>query len=68
MRMMKSVDLIRELKVAGWILDRFVNPIMSCGIRPALVHVVVPHPQKDLGIGSVRAIRRQAEFCRRLDA
>ena len=57
---MTSIDLIRELKFAGWELDRiqgshhvFVHPI-----RPGIV--VVPHPKKDLGKGLVKAIRKQA--------
>lgn len=57
---MKSADLIRELKAAGWVLDRvrgshhvFTHPLRGG-------HVVVPHPKKDLGVGLVAAIRRQA--------
>jgi predicted RNA binding protein YcfA (HicA-like mRNA interferase family) len=57
---MKSADLIRELEAAGWVLDRvrgshhvFKHP-SKAGI------VVVPHPKKDLGIGLVTAIRKQA--------
>lgn len=58
--MMKSADLIRELRAVGWCLNRvrgshhvFVHPD-----RPG--HVVVPHPKKDLGKGLSAAIRRQA--------
>lgn len=57
---MTSVDLIREMRHAGWVLDRvsgshhvFKHPERS-GI------VVVVHPKKDLGTGLVKAIRRQA--------
>jgi predicted RNA binding protein YcfA (HicA-like mRNA interferase family) len=57
---MKSADLIRELQDAGWTLDRvrgshhaFKHPARS-GI------VVIPHPKRDLGIGLVAAIRKQA--------
>jgi predicted RNA binding protein YcfA (HicA-like mRNA interferase family) len=57
---MNSAALIRELKQAGWQLDRvrgshhvFLHPA-----RPGIV--VVPHPKKDLGIGLVKAIKRQA--------
>jgi predicted RNA binding protein YcfA (HicA-like mRNA interferase family) len=60
MRTMKSADLIRDMKAAGWVLDRvrgshhvFKHPDRS-GI------VVVPHPKKDLGTGLVAAIRKQA--------
>jgi predicted RNA binding protein YcfA (HicA-like mRNA interferase family) len=55
-----STELIRDLKVVGWELDRirgshhvFVHPI-----RPGIV--VVPHPCRDLGKGLVASIRRQA--------
>jgi predicted RNA binding protein YcfA (HicA-like mRNA interferase family) len=60
MRIMKSADLIRELKAAGWVLDRvrgshhvFKHPARSG-------HIVVPHPKKDLGAGLVAAVRKQA--------
>ncbi len=57
---MKSTDIIREIKSAGWELNRvrgshhvFRHPTRSG-------HVVVPHPKKDLGVGLVAAIRKQA--------
>jgi predicted RNA binding protein YcfA (HicA-like mRNA interferase family) len=57
---MKRADIIRELKAAGWILERvrgshhvFKHPERSG-------HVVVPHPKKDLGVGLIAAIRKQA--------
>jgi predicted RNA binding protein YcfA (HicA-like mRNA interferase family) len=57
---MKSADLVKELKTAGWRLDRirgshhvFKHPARSGT-------VVVPHPKKDLGVGLVAAIRKQA--------
>ncbi len=59
---MKSLDLIKELKSAGWQLDRvrgshhiFVHPERGG-------HISVPHPKKDLGKGLVAAIRKQAEL------
>jgi predicted RNA binding protein YcfA (HicA-like mRNA interferase family) len=62
MRTMKSADLIRELKSAGWMLDRvrgshhvFTHPDRGG-------HIVVPHPKKDLGAGLVAAIRKQAKI------
>jgi predicted RNA binding protein YcfA (HicA-like mRNA interferase family) len=57
---MKSADLIRELRSAGWVLDRVRGShhgIKHPG-RPG--HVVVPHPRKDLGMGLVAAVRGQA--------
>jgi len=45
---------------AGWKLDRVYgsHQIFKHPTRPG--HVVVPHPKKDLGLGLVKAIRRQA--------
>jgi len=57
---MKSDDLIRELKKAGWVEVRvagshhiFKHPTISG-------HITVPHPKKDLGKGLVHKIRKQA--------
>ena len=60
MRTMKSVDLIRELKAAGWVLDRVrgSHHVFKHLDRPG--RVVVPHPKKELGVGLVAAIRKQA--------
>jgi predicted RNA binding protein YcfA (HicA-like mRNA interferase family) len=57
---MKSADLVRELKAAGWVLDRIrgSHHVFKHPNRPAIV--VVPHPRKDLGTGLVAAIRKQA--------
>jgi predicted RNA binding protein YcfA (HicA-like mRNA interferase family) len=57
---MRSADLIRQLEKAGWVLKRvrgshhvFIHPRRR-GI------VVVPHPKRELGVGLVAAIRKQA--------
>ncbi len=57
---MKSAELIKELKSAGWELDRVngSHHVFRHPTRPG--HVVVPHPKKDLGIGLVKAIRKAA--------
>jgi predicted RNA binding protein YcfA (HicA-like mRNA interferase family) len=57
---MKSADLIRELKEAGWVLDRVrgSHHVFKHPHRPG--SIVVPHPKKDLGVGLVAAIRKQA--------
>lgn len=57
---MKSGDLIKELKSAGWELDRVngSHHVFRHPTRPG--HVVVPHPKKDLGIGLVKAICKSA--------
>lgn len=57
---MTSTDLIRLLRQAGWLLDRVAGShhVFKHPGRPGIV--VVPHPKKDLGIGLLKAIRRQA--------
>jgi predicted RNA binding protein YcfA (HicA-like mRNA interferase family) len=62
---MKSVALIRELEIAGWVLDRVrgSHHVFKHPTRPG--RVVVPHSKKDLSkkdlsIGLVAAIRKQA--------
>ena len=59
---MNSADLIREIKKAGWVLDRVKGShhIFMHPSRPGIV--VVPHPKKDLGRGIVKSIRQQAGF------
>ena len=57
---MNSADLIRELKQAGWRLERVrgSHHVFRHPARPGIV--VVPHPKKDLGLGLVKAIKGQA--------
>jgi predicted RNA binding protein YcfA (HicA-like mRNA interferase family) len=57
---MKSADIIRELRKAGWVLDRVrgSHHVFKHPGRPGIV--VVPHPKKDLGVGLIAAIRKQA--------
>ena len=57
---MTSADLIREMRKAGWMLDRVSGShhVFKHPVRPGIV--VVPHPKKDFGTGLVKAIRRQA--------
>jgi predicted RNA binding protein YcfA (HicA-like mRNA interferase family) len=60
MRIMKSADLFSELKRAGWVLDRIrgSHHIFRHPVRTG--HIAVPHPKKDLGIGLVESILKQA--------
>ena len=60
LHMMTSAELIKRMRKAGWTLRGakgshhvYVHPQ-----RPG--HITVPHPRKDLGIGLVRAILKQA--------
>ena len=57
---MTSADLIRGMRQAGWVLDHVngSHPVFKNPERPGIV--VVPHPKKELGLGLVKAIRRQA--------
>jgi len=57
---MKSAAIIRELVAAGWLLDRIrgSHHVFRHNSRPGIV--VVPHPKKDLGIGLIAAIRKEA--------
>ena len=57
---MDSRKLIIELKADGWVLVRingshhhFSHPVKS-GL------VTVPHPKKELPVGTVKSIRKQA--------
>jgi len=57
---MDSSMLIKRIAADGWILDRvrgshhvFIHPTRS-GV------VVIPHPKKDLPIGTVRSILKQS--------
>lgn len=57
---MRSADLIRLLKDAGWLLDRVRGSHHIFKHPQRGGHVAVPHPKKDLGKGLVAAIRKQA--------
>jgi predicted RNA binding protein YcfA (HicA-like mRNA interferase family) len=56
----KSADIIKELKAAGWMLSRIrgSHHVYRHKTRPGIV--VVPHLKKDLGTGLLAAIRKQA--------
>jgi len=57
---MTSTDLTRDMQKVGWRLDRVngLHHVYKHPDRPRIV--VVPHPKKDLGLGLVKAIRKQA--------
>lgn len=57
---MNSKDLIRELRSAGWVLDRIhgSHHVFKHPVLPGAVPI--PHPKKDLPIGTLNAIRKQA--------
>lgn len=57
---MTSAKLIRRMQKAGWVLrgTKGSHHVYVHPQRPG--HVTVPHPRKDLGLGLVRAILKQA--------
>lgn len=57
---MHSRMLMKELEVAGWFLHRVTgsHQMFKHPIRPQTVPV--PHPRKDLPLGTVRAIKKLA--------
>ena len=55
---MNSREVIRRLKRAGFTLDRIQGSHHIYDRNGRIV--VVPHPKKDLAIGTVRSIERQA--------
>jgi predicted RNA binding protein YcfA (HicA-like mRNA interferase family) len=57
---MRSSDLIAKLEKAGWTL-RAVKGSHHIYTHPEkTVHLSVPHPKKDLGIGLVHKVLKQA--------
>ncbi len=59
-RIVKSKDLVKELEAEGWVLKR-VRGSHHQFSHPDIGHsITVPHPEKDLGVGLVNAIRKQA--------
>ncbi|WP_131196228.1 type II toxin-antitoxin system HicA family toxin [Lichenihabitans psoromatis] len=57
---MQGRELIRDLLTARWVLDRIRGSHHVFRHSGQRTHVVVPHPKKDLGLGLVAAIRKQA--------
>ena len=57
---MKSSEIINKLKSDGWILERIRGSHHIFTKEGFLRPVAVPHPKKDLPIGTVRAIEKQS--------
>jgi predicted RNA binding protein YcfA (HicA-like mRNA interferase family) len=60
LHIVRSEDLIRDLKAAGWCLDRVRGSHHVFKHPSRAGHVTVPHPKKELGKGLVAAIRKHA--------
>jgi predicted RNA binding protein YcfA (HicA-like mRNA interferase family) len=57
---MKSAELIKRLEKAGWVL-RGVKGSHHIYTHPEKGgHITVPHPKKDLGVGLVSKLLKQA--------
>lgn len=55
-----SRDIKRRLESEGWVLDR-IRGSHHVFRKPGTGQtIILPHPKKDLGIGLVRAIYKQA--------
>jgi len=55
-----SATLIRKLRAGGWI-ERSVRGSHHVFVHPTKGgHISAPHPKKDLGVGLVKAILKQA--------
>ena len=57
---MQSRLLIKELEEAGWVLDRITGSHHLFTHRYNPYPIPVPHPKKDLPVGTVKSIRRRA--------
>ncbi|WP_085577770.1 MULTISPECIES: type II toxin-antitoxin system HicA family toxin [unclassified Pseudomonas] len=57
---MQSRLLIKELEDAGWVLDRVTGSHHIFTHRYSPYSIPVPHPKKDLPLGTVKSIRRRA--------
>ncbi len=57
---MNSAEIIRQLEKTGWVL-RGVKGSHHIYTHPERSgHITVPHPKKDLGIGLVNKLLKQA--------
>ncbi|MDP4643869.1 MAG: type II toxin-antitoxin system HicA family toxin [Opitutales bacterium] len=56
----KSGDVIKKLKVDGWFLVHVKGSHQQFKHPTKTGRVTVPHPKKDLPIGTVKAIAKQA--------
>jgi len=57
---MKSAELVKLLEQAGWTLinTRGSHHVFRHAQRPG--HISVPHPRKDLGVGLLKKLMKQA--------
>ena len=59
---MTSAQLIKQMLRAGWVL-RGVKGLHHMYVHPQRPgHVTVPHPPKDLGMGLLKKLLKQADL------
>lgn len=57
---MKSAEIIRRLKADGWVLHHVKGSHHQFKHVNKKGKVTVPHPEKDLPVGTLRSIYKQA--------
>lgn len=57
---MSSKQLIKELKASGWVLVRVKGSHHQFKHPDQKLPLTVPHPKKDLPLGLVKQIKKQA--------
>lgn len=57
---MNSAALIKKLKADGWVLTNTVGSHHQFKHPSKTGKVTVPHPKKDLPVGTVKSIMKQA--------
>jgi predicted RNA binding protein YcfA (HicA-like mRNA interferase family) len=55
-----SRDIKRRLERDGWVIERIKGSHHIFRFPPTGAIIVLPHPKKDLGMGLVRKIYKQA--------
>ena len=57
---LKSSDLIKKVENAGWVLIRIKGSHHQFKHPDHKLPLTIPHPKKDLPIGTVKSIMKQA--------
>jgi predicted RNA binding protein YcfA (HicA-like mRNA interferase family) len=59
---LKSGDIIRAVEADGWVLVRITGSHHHFRHGTKLGTLTIPHPVKDIPIGTLKSIERQAGF------
>jgi predicted RNA binding protein YcfA (HicA-like mRNA interferase family) len=57
---MNSAEIIRQLEQSGWVLKSVKGSHHIYTHPERSGHITVPHPKKDLGIGLINKLLKQA--------